>query len=225
MKRFILFFSFNLFIIQAVKSQNTFEQIDQDSTETKEENTEFTISFLEDLAFETAADIGSGNLELILQIANHFPEKHFWLEDVDSSFCNYKKMRQKISELELNNINPKNLKIQIGDEDSTWLPSNYFDVVFVFNLLHEIDNKPDFMQELERILKPYGSIIIADSFYKIKPAKHHGCHNPFLTEIEFDEFLKTQNFQIEKDWKRLNIKDGKSRNYMPRIVQVSINKN
>ena len=121
-------------------------------------------------------------------------------------------MKQKISELELNNINPKNLKIQIGDEDSTWLPSNYFDVVFVFNLLHEIDNKPNFIQELERILKPNGSIIIADSFYKIKPAKHHGCHNPFLTEIEFEEFLKTENFQIEKDWKRLNIKDGKGRN-------------
>ena len=134
-------------------------------------------------------------------------------------------MKQKISELALNNINPKNLNIQIGDEDSTWLPSNYFDVVFVFNLLHEIDNKPVFIQELERILKPDGSIIIADSFYKIKPAKHHGCHNPFLTEIEFEEFLKTENFQIEKDWKRLNIKDGKGRNYMPRIVQVSINKN
>ena len=71
-------------------------------------------------------------------------------------------MKQKISELELNNINPKNLKIQIGDEDSTWLPSNYFDVVFVFNLLHEIDNKPNFIQELERILKPNGIIFLVE---------------------------------------------------------------
>lgn len=216
---------FLVFSFGNASAQVNYELVDEDSAETKEENTAFTISFLQDLEFETVADIGSGNLELILKIANQFPEKHYWLEDIDSSLCNYRNLSKKIEELEIKKINPNNLNIKIGSIDNTGLPEHFFDVVFLFNLIHEIDDKPGFMQELERILKPGGSIIIADSFYKIKPAKHHGCHNPFLTEMEFKEFLKNQDFQIEKDWKRLNIKDGKGRNYLPRIVQVSINKN
>ena len=56
------------------------EVLDNDSTETNEERLEMMLDFMKDLEFEKAVDIGSGNLNFILQIANAHPEKSFVLE-------------------------------------------------------------------------------------------------------------------------------------------------
>jgi len=202
-------------------AQRYLEITDSDSIETNEERIDFIIDFISTIQFDTCVDIGSGNLELILKIANTFNEKTFVFEDIDSSLCNKTNMLLKIENNNLNKIDTSKVSIHIGNTTSTLLPDNKFDLVVINGLIHNIIQLDDFFTDTKRILKPDGTIIISDAFYKTPPKPHDGCDNRFLTINEFEQIMTEQNLHLLKDWRRTGIKTNSNGPYISRIVQCS----
>ena len=206
-----------------LNAQNYLEVTDNDSTETNEERLELIIEFMSGLNFDTCADIGSGNLEFILKIANTFYDKTFVLEDIDSGLCNRANMFSQIGKYNLNKVDTNKLSIHIGDTISTQLPDDQFDLVIMSGLIHEINFKDEFFADIKRILKPSGTIIISDAFYEFPPGLHHGCTNRFLTNWEMEQLITHQNLLVLKDWRRIGIKTKSNGLYVSRIIQCSFN--
>lgn len=200
-------------------AQNYLEITDNDSIETNEERMEFIVDFMSTVQFETCADIGSGNLDLILKIANTFNEKIFVFEDIDSSLCNKTNMLLKIEKYNLNKIDTNKLSIHIGKTTSTLLPDNKFDLILVNGLIHNINQLDDFFADIKRILKPDGTVIISDAFYNTPPKPHQACNNRFLTTKEIEQIITQQNLRVLKDWKRTGIKTNSNGPYVSRIIQ------
>lgn len=202
-------------------AQPFLELLDNDSNETKEERLEFMIDFLKPLNFSTIADIGSGNMEFILKIANEFPKKTIVIEDIDSNACNWPTMMSKIKKFNLDNIDTNKISIHIGEIKSTTLPDHAFDLVVMSGLIHEIDEVDVFFKDIKRILKIGGSLVISDAFYELPPGPHYGCDNRYLTHKEFEDILKEQNLSVFKDWRRIGVQAKNQGAYTSRIVQCS----
>jgi ubiquinone/menaquinone biosynthesis C-methylase UbiE len=207
----------------STNAQNYLEINDNDSTETIEEHTQLIIDFMSTINFDNCADIGSGNLELILKIANAYFDKKFTLEDIDASSCNRANMNSQISRLNLTNIDTNLISIQIGDVESTGLPDNQFDLILMSGLIHEINDNSAFFADIRRILKPSGTIILSDAFYELPPNPHQGCTNRFLTNKEMEQLITNQNLTVLKDWRRIGIKTRSNGPYISRIIQCSFN--
>jgi ubiquinone/menaquinone biosynthesis C-methylase UbiE len=202
-------------------AQSYLEIIDTDSSESKEERLELMLDFLKGIDFENAADIGSGNLEFILKIANHFPEKQFVLEDIDSTLCNKINSRAKIKKHQLTHIDTNRISIHIGTATSTELKENQFDIVILSGLIHEIESLDLFFSDLHKILKPGGSLIISDAFYEDPPNPHQGCSRRFLTHLELKQIIEKQDLLILKEWQRLGVTSRSNGEYASKIFQCS----
>ena len=206
-----------------LNAQNYLEITDNDSTETNEERLYLITEFMSGINFDTCADIGSGNLEIILKIVNTFYDKTFVLEDIDSSLCNRANMYRQIENHNLRQVDTNNLSIHIGNTISTQLPDHQFDLVIMSSLIHEINVIDEFFADIRRILKPSGTIIISDAYYEYPPGLHNGCTNRFLTNQEMENIIKHQNLLVLKDWRRIGITAKNNGPYTSRIIQCSFN--
>lgn len=217
-KKLILstFFALSAVFVQA---QKFLEFPDEDSTETLEELQNFSIRFMEQLEFDSLADIGSGNMELILKFANKHPEKRYFLEDIDSNVFNRDRLQKKIESFDLNDLNLQNISLHYGTTDSTFLPTECCDLVVLNAVFHELSEPDQFLQELQRIVKPGGSLLISDAFYEKPPGLHQGCDRAFLSQTEFQSWLNEQKFEIKRDWRVTGLLDGKGRAYHTRFIQ------
>lgn len=63
---------------------------------------------------------------------------------------------------------PSNIGIIQAPAEDIPFKDNYFDIVFSSNSLDHCDNVPKVMQEVKRVLKPYGKLVVAVEFFKQK---------------------------------------------------------
>ena len=96
--------------------------------------------------------------------------------------------------------------IKIIRTDATNLPfkNNYFDGVFVFAVLHHIENWKKCLLEISRVLKPGGYFIFnepLDKVYSIPFWKRIDRPLSIFSEIEFKELLNLNGFKI-LHWQR-----------------------
>lgn len=214
---------FYLILLQLISTcllaQEYREIEDPDSRASMEEYIQHRIDFLKTLSFERAADLGSGNLELALKIANEFPDRQFYFEDIDPTLCNRDSMFRQIEKFGLKEVDTSRITIVIGDTVNTRLPEKYFDLVLMSGLIHEINDKPAFLNEVKRILKKEGSVVISDACYFEPPGKHKDCSNPFLTVEELDRVVDENNLTVIKEWRIVDLEDGYGRIFCSRILQ------
>ena len=113
-------------------------------------------SFIESINYNLAGksilEVGCGAGYGIEQIAKSFNPKEYYAFDID----------QKMISLSAAKVKKKKIDVQLflGDVLKTGLPSNKFDVVFVFTVLHHIEGWRDALKEINRVLKPKGFLLI-----------------------------------------------------------------
>ncbi len=181
------------------------------------------MEFIRSIEFDHVLDFGSGNMEVILKLANALPGKKFVFDDIDSSICNWTQLEAQIKKYELLEVNTKLVSIHICTEKFPQLEGREFNLILVSGLLHELNKKAEFLEVLQSHLGENGSILVSDAFYDNIPSHHNGCNNRFMTKTEFEEFLKPLDLTLIRQWNQTGIQDGKGRSYEWSILEFERN--
>ncbi len=104
----------------------------------------------------TVADLGCGSGFFTIPLGSMVGEagKVF---AVDSRPAALERLREN-----LNSVTRSVVRTVQADVSKTSIPSSSVDVAFVSNLLHDIDDKAEFMLEVRRMLKPTGRLVVVD---------------------------------------------------------------
>ena len=106
----------------------------------------------------TLADLGSGPGFFTIPMAQITGEKGLvYAVDNDSTMLNH--LRDNIAK---SGVNKDIIKIINSDVCHTGIPKNSVDVAFFANMLHDLENRNAFFQEIKRICKPTALVIDLD---------------------------------------------------------------
>ncbi len=98
-------------------------------------------------------------------------------------------------------------KIFVGNLNKANHPSEYFDVVVLYHVIEHIDNPFDIINEIKRILKPKGKLILGTPDFDCACARlfkdkfrllHDKTHVSLFTNDSMHRFLRDNSFIIEK---------------------------
>jgi len=156
------------------------------------------LSFINISTQDTIADIGTGAGYNLIPLANAYPAMHFTAEDIDSNYCNKKKLMQQIKATG-NHTAIENFDIHYGTETSTLLPQASYNKVLAFDVLHEMSAKPAMLADIRRILRPGGAVYIEEILVHKKAKKEKVCNFPYLTEQEFKIILEDNNYLATRE--------------------------
>lgn len=130
---------------------------------------------------ETLVDIGTGDTFFACEIARKYPEMKFILEDITTGDRHPSIIIQK-------NKNCSALKDRhsfiLGNHSKVPIASNSQSQILLRRTFHELRKPHLIINELRRILKKDGIVIIADIEPKFKGEKDKGCKNLYIPESE-----------------------------------------
>lgn len=107
-------------------------------------------------AGQTVADIGSGGGYFSLRFAEAVgKEGQIYSVDTNQDYLNY--IQAQASKKGLNNI--ETVRITEGEVD---LPDNFFDMIFLRNVYHHLENRVKLMKEYRKKLKAGGRLVIIE---------------------------------------------------------------
>jgi cyclopropane fatty-acyl-phospholipid synthase-like methyltransferase len=148
---------------------------------------------------DRVADIGAGTGYMAVRLSRSLKDGMVFAVDIEPNMVKHMAERAKGAGIE-------NLRAVIGSEDSPNLPEPV-DVVFLLNVYHHLDKRPDYFKRLRASLKPGGRVAIVD-FRPDAPAgapKHMRLSAERITDEmkaagykpagSFD-FLPRQNFLV-----------------------------
>jgi ubiquinone/menaquinone biosynthesis C-methylase UbiE len=153
------------------------------------------MNFLELSAGDKVLDLGSGTGANVTLIASFYPNMVFSVEDIDSTVCNRANFQKEINKTRVP-VNVNNFKFHYGNEKSTLLPNSSFTKVMMFDLVHEFTYKKEMFQDIKRILKKDGLLLISEIVVNKKVPKEKDCNYPFLTEPELKDVLLKNNIIV-----------------------------
>ncbi|MBP6620399.1 MAG: class I SAM-dependent methyltransferase [Leadbetterella sp.] len=147
---------------------------------------------------DTLVDIGSGIGLFDIEIAHYSPNLFLILEDLDIKE-NYSRGRPQVYGVLTNNRYTPNIegrfKFLVGKKDSIPLESNKFEKILCRNTFHEFDDRSKMIEELFRILKPGGELIISERKPKYNGEKDKSCKMKYVSEYEILESFKLHEFK------------------------------
>ena len=138
------------------------------------------------------ADLGSGPGFFTIPMAQITGEKGI-VYAVDSNQNMLDSLNENIAKSE---VNPKVIKIVKSDVCHTGIPKESIDLVLFANVLHEVDDRKDFFQEVKRISKLTAYIIDVD--WKKIQTKHGPPLESRLSEDEAKRILSESGFTFVK---------------------------
>jgi ubiquinone/menaquinone biosynthesis C-methylase UbiE len=160
------------------------------------------IDFLNINDSDTIVDIGSSSGAYIgaLNVIAPFKKAHFILVDIDSNCLNKTKLKNMIAHYEGLKGKPFENTISFVNNsyDSLYVPLNSFSTVFIFNTLHEIDDKASIVKQISSIIKINGQLVVAEIAPTSKRTIHGGCNKPLLGEEELINLFKPYGFVLTK---------------------------
>ncbi len=150
---------------------------------------------------ENALEIGCGNGNGTKLIKKYFSPNNIIAIDLD----------KKMIEIAQNRNKDNSVTFRVMDASKLDFPDNHFDVIFDFGIIHHIPNWKDSIQELKRVLKPNGEIILEelsiDTFSKgIGKIWRKLLDHPYkdmYTNNQFKQYMTETGFKI-KNYKVLN---------------------
>lgn len=136
----------------------------------------------------------------------------YFIQDISSEI--FKKKRFKQMQNYFNSIRktPQTNKLQyvIGNERKSCLPDSSFDLIFLFNSLHEFSYVKEMLDDLSKKLKSNGRLVVRESTSKSE--KRHiidGCYTTAFTKNEIKLLMKSSglyfNQQLYPDSNLVNI--------------------
>jgi ubiquinone/menaquinone biosynthesis C-methylase UbiE len=143
---------------------------------------------------DTALEIGCGSGHGSMLIKKYFFAKNITGIDLDERMIRKAEKRKKIT----------GVTFRVMDASKLDFPECSFDAVFDFGIIHHIPNWKDCIDEIHRVLKPDGELILEDlsreSFIKdigllYRIISVHP-YNELYTVDEFIEYLKKVGFEI-----------------------------
>jgi SAM-dependent methyltransferase len=144
---------------------------------------------------DVVADIGSGNGVNIIKLSKYFPNRKYYVEDIDSLNFNRKNFIRNIKFFNPN-IPIDSFQFVYGTQVSTNLPKKFFSKVLMVAVVHEMSDKEKMFSDIKSILIPNGYIIIEEPLvHKVVP-KDKGCNYPYLTEEQFKHILNDNGIEI-----------------------------
>jgi ubiquinone/menaquinone biosynthesis C-methylase UbiE len=161
---------------------------------------------------DTIVDIGSssGALDGAFCAAGSFENVHFVLVDIDSNCLNAPKVNDMINYY--TNVKGAALEntfsLVVNNPDSLMLPLHHYSHVWMFNTLHEIDNKEGIAKQMTAILRPGGELIIAEILATPKRPIHAGCKKKLMSKDEIitlfnDEGLVFKEYFVNPAFKKV----------------------
>ena len=150
---------------------------------------------------EIVLEIGCGNGNGTKLIKKYFAPKKIIAIDLDERMIKIAQQRNTDSSATFQVMNAAQLNF----------PNNYFDAIFDFGIIHHIPNWKDCIQELKRVLKPNGKIILEDLSIETfsigigklwKKILEHPYDNMY-TKSQFSQYLKEIGFEIN-NYKEFN---------------------
>jgi len=140
----------------------------------------------------TIADLGSGPGFFTIPMAQITGEEGL-VYAVDSNQTMLNGLKENISK---SDVNPKIIKIVKNDVCHTEIPKESVDIILFANILHEIEDKKEFFQEVRRISKPTAYIVDVD-WKKIK-TEYGPPFKDRLSEDEANQVLAENGFSVIK---------------------------
>jgi ubiquinone/menaquinone biosynthesis C-methylase UbiE len=143
---------------------------------------------------DNALEIGCGNGYGSKLIKKHFYANNIVAIDLDERMIKIANKRNKDT----------TVTYKVMDASKLDLPDNSFDVVFDFGIIHHIPNWKDCIDEIKRVLKPNGELILEDlsieSFTKdigkLWRILTDHPYNLMYSAAEFTEYMTQTGFEI-----------------------------
>jgi ubiquinone/menaquinone biosynthesis C-methylase UbiE len=174
---------------------------------------EHQIDFLNIKDGDTVVDIGSSSGAYLgaLNVIATFKNVHFILVDIDSNCLNKTKVTNMVEYYQkLRGSTFTNTFSFINNTpDSLQLPLNKYKKVYIFNTLHEIDDKLTIVKQMAAVIQSGGELVIAEFMPIGKKKLHQGCKKPLMSEEEIVTlfasvgftFSTKQNLQTSEKYK------------------------
>jgi ubiquinone/menaquinone biosynthesis C-methylase UbiE len=140
----------------------------------------------------TMADLGSGPGFFTIPMAQITGEKGL-VYAVDSNQNMLDSLKENIAK---SGVHPKVIKIVKNDVCHTGIPTESVDLVIFANVLHEVDNRKAFFQEVRRISKLTANIVDVD--WKKIQTEHGPPLESRLSEYEAIQVLSESGFTVVK---------------------------
>ena len=140
----------------------------------------------------TIADLGSGPGFFTITMAQITGEEGL-VYAVDSNQTMLNGLKENIAKSE---VNPNIVKMVNSDVCHTGIPKESVDLVLFANVLHEVEDKKAFLQEVRRISKPTAYIVDVD--WKKVQTEHGPPFKERLSEDEAKSVLAENGFSIIK---------------------------
>lgn len=110
------------------------------------------------------ADIGAGSGAFTLPLAKAVPNGKVYAVDIDQGLVDHITQRAKEGKAE-------NVHAILGSFTDPKLPRRDVDVAFIFDVLHHIENRTEYLKNLVTYLKPTGRVAIVDFHPELGPHK------------------------------------------------------
>lgn len=140
----------------------------------------------------TLADLGSGPGFFTIPMARLTGERGT-VYAVDSNPTMLKHLRNNIDQ---SGVKAGIIKIVDGDVCQTGIPKDSVDVAFFANLLHEVEDKKTFLEEVKRICK--STALVVDVDWKKVSTERGPPLNVRLTEEEAIDLFSVNDFKVTK---------------------------
>ncbi len=142
----------------------------------------------------TVADLGCGPGFFSIPLATMVGDKGL-VYAVDGEPEMLKHLEENIDK---SGIQKQRIKIVNADVASTGIPSNSVDLAFFIRLLHDIDDKQAFLDEVKRICKPGAKVVDID--WKKGETEHGPLMEIRLNEEESEKILSDDGFKLVKQF-------------------------
>jgi arsenite methyltransferase len=142
------------------------------------------------------ADIGVGGGYFTLRFAEIVgADGRVFAVDTDQNFLDFVKKTAEEKGL-------VNVETVLAAKDDVALPEKSIDLIFMRNVCHHLDNRPEYFKKLKTALKPEGRIAIIE-YRKDKGFSFHKICGHYIPKEKIIKEMEEAEYQLEKNWEFL----------------------